>query len=230
MSSIAIITARGGSKRIPKKNIKEFLGKPILAYSIESAIASGIFDEIMVSTDDDEIKKVALHYGAKVPFMRSKQTSDDYSTTSDVLYEVISEYSKLDLHYDAVCCIYPTAPFITSDRLIEAMDMLKKSGAYSVIPVVEYSYPPQRGFVINNDKLTYRTPEYKDFRSQDLDKIYHDAGQFYCLDANRFMETKMIVTENTIPLILDELEVQDIDNEIDWELAQLKYRVIHEHK
>ena len=149
--AIAIITARGGSKRIPKKNIKEFCGKPIIAYSIEAAFASKIFTEVMVSTDDPEIADIAIQYGAKVPFLRSNETSDDFSTTRDVLDEVIATYkTKLKRRFDYVCCIYPTAPFVSAKKLREAYDMLKDCKTDQVIPVVQFSFPPQRGFIIDS--------------------------------------------------------------------------------
>lgn len=177
--AIAIITARGGSKRIPQKNIKEFCGKPIIAYSIEAAINSGIFDEVMVSTDSMEIAKIAIKYGAKVPFMRSEANSSDYATTSDVLAEVIDEYRKRGREFDYMACLYPTAPFITPEKLKNAMEMLIEQDGLMAMPVVQFSYPPQRGYIIENDKLNMKYMENAEKRSQDFEKIYHDAGQFY---------------------------------------------------
>ena len=136
---LAIITARGGSKRIPRKNIRNFLGKPIIAYSIESAIKSGVFDEIMVSTDDDEIAEIAEEYGAKVPFKRSEATSNDTATTTDVIIEVLNEYKKRGFNFDYACCIYPTAPFITSDSLKIGFDKMLESQTEVAFPVVKYS-------------------------------------------------------------------------------------------
>ena len=147
MKSIAIITARGGSKRIPRKNIKEFLGKPIIAYTIEAAIASNMFDQVMVSTDDDEIAEIAKKYGAMVPFMRSEKTSNDFATTADVLNEVIDEYKKLGENFEYMCCLYPTAPFVTPDAIGQAMKILEDNGADTVLPVVKFSFPPQRGVI-----------------------------------------------------------------------------------
>ena len=149
--AVAIITARGGSKRIPHKNIKEFCGKPILAYSIEAALASGVFDRVMVSTDDEEIAEVARKYGAEVPFMRSEKTANDYATTKDVLEEVLAEYEKRGEHFDTLCCIYPTAPFITPDRLAEAMHLLEEKKGDTLLPVVRFSFPPQRCVVQDED-------------------------------------------------------------------------------
>lgn len=230
MKNIAIITARGGSKRIPRKNIKNFCGKPIISYSIKAALDSGIFDEIMVSTDDDEIKNIAIKYGAKVPFLRSEKTSNDMAATYEVLLEVIDEYEKLGLKFEQLCCIYPTAPLIKSEKLKRGMTELEKSNVDAVIPIVAFSYPPQRGFVINDGKIAFKYPENALYRSQDLEPMYHDCGQFYCLNVKKFKEYKKILMENTKPLFMSELEVQDIDNESDWELAELKYKIINNLK
>lgn len=226
MSSIAIITARGGSKRIPRKNIKEFCGKPILAYSIEAALNSGIFDEVMVSTDDKEIAEVALAFGAKVPFYRSEKTSDDYATTAEVLTEVLDQYEKLGRTFDWMCCIYPTAPFVTAGKLQAAFAKLQVAGANALLPVVKFSYPPQRCFVINDNKLAYKWPEYMKARSQDLEPFYHDVGQFYFVKTSVFKNTLTLVPEVTVPYPLDEMEVQDIDNMDDWNIAEIKYQAM----
>lgn len=225
MKTLAIITARGGSKRIPHKNIKDFCGKPIIAYSIEAALDSGAFDTVMVSTDDPEIAKIAQNYGAEVPFMRSDETSNDFATTTDVLLEVINEYEKRGEHFDIACCLYPTVPFMSAKRLKEAADRLKASDADTLIPVVAFSYPPQRALVMDGEKLVFKYPEYLTARSQDLEKHYHDAGQFYFFRTDAFMKNKNIMLGNIIPMELSELEVQDIDNEIDWQMAELKYKM-----
>lgn len=227
MSSIAIITARGGSKRIPKKNIKEFCGKPIIAYSIEAALCSGIFDEVMVSTDSEEIREVALRYGAKVPFMRSEATSNDFATTSDVLIEVLNCYENLGQNFEIGCCIYPTAPFVNAEKLKKAFNVLKDSSAKTLLPVVAFSFPPQRAVYIRNDKLELRQPEYLNTRSQDIEKMYHDCGQFSMFKIDSFLRDRKIITDNTIPFIIDEREVQDIDTESDWEIAEIKYRMLN---
>lgn len=224
---IAIITARGGSKRIPRKNIREFCGKPIIAYSIEAALTANVFDEIMVSTDDEEIKKIALQYGANVPFMRSEETSGDNAMTYEVLLEVLGEYKKRNMEFEYMCCIYPTAPFITADNLKRALDMLERENLDSVLPMVQFSFPPQRGFVMVNGRLTFRWPENALVRSQDLEPMYHDAGQFCCVNVRNFMRNHSLITDNTKPIILDDLEVQDIDNESDWKMAEFKYMYLH---
>lgn len=221
--NLAIITARGGSKRIPRKNIKKFCGKPILHYSIQAALDAGIFDEVMVSTDDEEIAEIAKAAGARVPFFRSEQTANDFASTDDVIMEVLSEYQKRGEVFDAFCCIYPTAPFLNGQRLKEAMALLDT--ADSVMPIVPFSYPPQRGLIINEKGLVARQfPEYATARSQDLPKIYHDCGQFYACRTKPFLEAGTTDVENLVPLILSEMEVQDIDTLEDWEIAEIKYR------
>lgn len=229
MSKIAIITARGGSKRIPGKNIKDFLGKPILTYSIEAALNSGVFDEVMVSTDDEEIAHIAKEAGANVPFYRSPETSNDFATTNDVLFEVFDEYEKRGKTFDIACCIYPTAPFVTASKLKEAVEKLESSDADTLIPVVQFSYPPQRGLIVKEGKLVFEYPEYLDARSQDLEPHYHDVGQFYVFRIERFKENKRLMVGDVLPLVVSEMEVQDIDNPTDWEIAEMKYKLMMEN-
>lgn len=230
MSCLAIITARGGSKRIPKKNIKEFCGKPIIAYSIEAALNSGIFNEVMVSTDSDEIAEIAVKYGAKVPFMRSADNSNDFATTNDVLCEVVNDYKeKQGKVFDFVCCLYPTAPFVTTIKLKETFGILKVSKADQVVPVVKFSFPPQRCFVIDEaGNMKYKWPENQSKRSQDLEPYYHDAGQFYFYNANVFYNSKKPVDFIIKPYVLSDLEVQDIDNMEDWQIAEIKYKLMQQ--
>lgn len=223
-SSVAIITARGGSKRIPQKNIKIFCGKPIIAYSIEAALASELFDEVMVSTDSEEIAELSKQYGAEVPFLRGDRTSDDYSTTSDVLMDVLEQYQKVGKEFDILCCLYPTAPFVTAKRLQAAMRVFSSSVADSLLPVVPFSFPPQRGMAIRDDWLCYVYPEHERTRSQDLEPLYHDCGQFYICKVDTFLKYHTLVLPNTIPFIVPEEEVQDIDNPSDWCLAEIKYQ------
>ncbi|WP_022768073.1 pseudaminic acid cytidylyltransferase [Butyrivibrio sp. NC2007] len=228
MKTLAMITARGGSKRIPRKNIKEFNGKPIIAYSIEAALSSGVFDEVMVSTDDEEIAEIAKKYGAKVPFFRSEKTANDFATTVDVIEEVLNTYKERGEEFDIFCCIYPTAPFITAKRLKDAVEELAKSDADSLIPVVRFSYPPQRAMEVHDGKLVFRQPENLSKRSQDLEPHFHDAGQFYVVRSESFFKNRGIMVGDILPMELSELEVQDIDNEVDWKLAELKYNLLNE--
>lgn len=228
MKTIAIITARGGSKRIPKKNIKEFLGRPIICYSIEAALESGCFDEVMVSTDSTDIADVAIAAGAKVPFLRNPETADDYAVTADVLYEVLKRYEESGQSYHRGCCLYPTAPFVTAGKLRTAMEMLENPEVETVVPVVPFSFPPQRGSIISDGYLKMRYPENLNTRSQDLEMMYHDCGQFYCFDVEAFLKEKKLFTTKTAPYIISELEVQDIDNISDWKLAEIKYQMMKE--
>lgn len=220
---LAIITARGGSKRIPRKNIKDFCGKPIICYSIAAALQSGVFDEVMVSTDDEEIAAVSKKAGACIPFFRSPETAGDYASTDDVIMEVLNAYENNGQTFEAFCCIYPTAPFLTGTRLRDAMQLLQE--ADSVMPVVPFSYPPQRGLMINNAGFLIRQfPEFALTRSQDLPAVYHDCGQFYACRTKAFLEAGTTDAARLVPIVLSETEVQDIDTLEDWELAEIKYR------
>ena len=220
---VAIITARGGSKRIPRKNIKPFHGKPIMSYSIEAALNANVFDEVMVSTDDEEIAQTAKECGAVVPFLRSAKTADDYATTADVLHEVLLSYKTTGKEFAYACCIYPTAPFITASKLYDAFQLLVRSRADAVIPVTKFGFPIWRSFKMEGSKIAYNWPEFAPKRSQDLPPAYHDCGQFYFFDAQKFLHTGKLITDNTIGLEVPESEVQDIDNEEDWKIAEIKY-------
>lgn len=224
MTALAIITARGGSKRIPGKNIKAFCGKPIIAYSIEAARASGLFDEVMVSTDDPAIKDVSEKYGASVPFLRSQKNSDDHATTADVILEVLEEYRAQGKCYDIACCLYPTAPFVTPEKLREAHAMLCGiKEVHTVFVATSFSYPPQRGLVEESGMAKWWLPQYSQSRSQDLTNVYHDAGQFYFFHAQSFLESRTLIGDYSKMLLVPETEVQDVDNPVDWELAEMKY-------
>lgn len=223
---IAIIPARGGSKRIPRKNIKDFLGKPIIAYSIETALHSGLFDEVFVSTDDEEIASIAKTYGALVPVLRSEKNSDDFATTSDLLIEVLEYYQTQNKTIETFCCIYATSPLIEKEDLIAANQLFQQSDFNTLLSAVAFSFPPQRSFQISNDKqITLNFPDAIQKRSQDLATYYHDAGMFYFCRAASFVATKNIWSGKIGAFCLDELKVQDIDNETDWKLAELKYQL-----
>jgi len=227
MSSIAIIPARGGSKRIPRKNIKDFLGKPIIAYSIEAAIKSKLFDEIMVSTDDQEIAQIAEQFGANIPFLRSKKNADDYATIADVLIEVLNKYRDIGKSFDNICCILPTAPIVTNYRILEAFDKMQTENLDSVCPVVEFSYPILRALEFTEDKkLKMIWPEYLKTRSQDLKTAFHDSGSFYWIKANALLNEKTCFCKNGSAIILLGTEVQDIDNLSDWKIAEMKYEYL----
>jgi N-acylneuraminate cytidylyltransferase len=183
--NLCIIPARGGSKRIPRKNIKDFLGKPIIAYAIEMALETELFDEVMVSTDDSEIAEIARSYGANIPFLRSTETSDDYTTTAAVIKEVIETYRNVGKEFDSVCCLYPTAVLANSANIRQGYELLKDVDM--VLPVTEFSFPPMRSFRVDEKGLAvYRYPEYVNTRSQDLESWYHDAGQWYWFQIKSF--------------------------------------------
>lgn len=224
MKNIAIIPARGGSKRIPGKNIKSFMGKPIIAYSIETALQTNLFDEVMVSTDDEEIARIALQYGAKVPFIRSSQTAGDFATLADVLSEVIDCYREKGTGIVNLCCILPTAPLLRASHIESAYKLFEQDKLTSVCPVVEFSYPILRALKLDHDnKLRMIWPEHLQTRSQDLPKAYHDSGTFYWVNALALKQEGSVFTQNGSAIILSEDEVQDIDTETDWHMAELKY-------
>ena len=219
MACLAIITARGGSKRIPRKNVKDFLGKPIITYSIEVALHSGLFDEVMVSTDDEEIATLARAQGAQVPFMRSAKNADDYATTVDVLQEVLFRLPS----YDFGCCIYPTAPLIRAERLQQAWNLLLNKRYDTVFPIVSYEYPIERALRLTDDqRVAMIWPENLRKRSQDLPEAYHDAGQFYWFRSQYVLEKQTLYGDNSGAIVLPSIEVQDIDTLEDWQLAELK--------
>ncbi len=223
---IAIIPARGGSKRIPRKNIKKFLGKPIIAYSIETALKSELFDEVFVSTDDEEIATIAKSFGAIVPIFRSEKNSDDFATTSDLLIEVLEYYQTQNKTVEAFCCIYATSPLIEKDDLIAANQLFKQSNFDTLLSAVAYSFPPQRSFQLNDEKqIELNFPENIQKRSQDLATFYHDAGMFYFCKTAAFLLSKNIWSGKIGAFCLNEMKVQDIDTESDWKLAELKYEL-----
>ena len=226
MPTLAVITARGGSKRIPRKNVRPFCGRPIIAYSIDAALASGVFDEVMVSTDDDEIAEVAVCHGAGVPFRRSSATSTDHTPTAPVVLEVLDEYHRRGCEFDRACCIYPTAPFVTAARLREASELLETSGADAVVPVTPFTFPIWRSFTIDRDRLAFNWPEHALTRSQDLPPAYHDCGQFYFVRTSAFVSQRRLIMEHTRPIVVSPAEAQDIDTEDDWTIAELKYSLM----
>lgn len=226
MKTLAIIPARGGSKRIPRKNITPFLGKPIIQYSIETALQSGLFNEVMVSTDDTEIAEFSSAVGAVVPFLRSPQTANDNAHIADVVKEVLMMYNEIGNTFDVFCVIFPTAPFTRKERLIEGFNLLKTGEFDSVFPVMQYSYPIQRSLQIEKGKVSMIWPENLNKRSQDLPASYHDSGQFYWMKTETFYLQKKLFTENSGAIVLSEMEAHDIDTPEDWKVAEMKYKLL----
>jgi N-acylneuraminate cytidylyltransferase len=221
--TICIIPARGASKRIPKKNIKLFHGKPIIEYVINAASKSNLFTDIIVSTDCEDIAAIARNAGATTPFKRSEKNSSDTATTAAVLDEVLEQLKDPITPNTNICCIYPTAVFVTSDVLIESFSQWQKSKLDGLVTVVPYGFPIQRAVKILDGKMVMFHPEHMQTRSQDLEKSYHDCGQFYWLNVEAFRKEKKLYLNNTYPFIMSELETQDIDTLVDWEMAELKY-------
>ncbi|MBM64681.1 MAG: pseudaminic acid cytidylyltransferase [Myxococcales bacterium] len=225
---LALIPARGGSQRIPRKNIRSFCGQPIIKYSIDAAHASGLFDVVMVSTDDEEIAGIARQFGAEVPFMRSAKNADHEATTVDVIKEVLTTYAAQDVHFESCCCIYPTAPLIHAESLRASFEQLERDGLDSVFPVVAFDYPIQRATRINaSGCLELIDSSHRFSRSQDLAPAYHDAGQFYTFRTEVLLKTGDIWTEKTGAVVLSAMQIQDIDTEDDWALAELKFERIN---
>ena len=227
MELLAIVPARGGSKRIPGKNRRLFCGRPILEYSIKAAVDAGIFDAIICSTDDPETAEFARAAGAEVPFMRSPETSNDTAVLADVFLEVLNEYSRRGRSFRYFCGIMATAPFLTGFRLRDSFDKMVRLNADLLVPVVRFSYPVQRAlFEDQSGRLEMFQPQYRDSRSQDLVPAYHDAGQFYWHETSSFLEDFRRNFKGAVPYELPESEVQDIDTEEDWKIAEMKYRLL----
>jgi len=225
--NIAIIPARGGSKRIPQKNIKYFCGKPIIVWSIETASASNCFDKIIVSTDDDEIAAISRNSGAEVPFSRPANLSGDYSDTISVIRHAIRWIEKHNLKPEYVCCIYPTAPFMLVKDLKAGLQKIIKLQKNFVFTATTYAFPIQRAFKINqNDKVEMFNPENFTTRSQDLESAFHDAGQFYWGRANAWLKCESIFTSESSPLILPRYRVLDIDTKEDWAQAEMQFKAL----
>ncbi|HCN77419.1 MAG TPA: pseudaminic acid cytidylyltransferase [Verrucomicrobiales bacterium] len=226
MSALAIILARSGSKRIPGKNLRPFLGHPVIHYPVKAALDSGCFDEVMVSTDDDQIAAAARAAGAVTPFRRSAENASDQATTTDALLEVIAQYRAAGCEFEFICGMYASAPLITVDHLRAGWEIIKDNpAAQTVMPVIRYGYPVHRAFVIQQGRLQLMMPEHGFTRSQDLPVAYHDAGQWYWMRVADFERGRKVFADRCLPVELSELEVQDIDNEVDWKLAELKARI-----
>jgi N-acylneuraminate cytidylyltransferase len=219
---IAVIPARGGSKRIPRKNIKEFFGKPMLAWSIEAAMSSNLFDQIIVSTDDQEIAKVAESLGANVPFIRPEKISDDFATTTDVIGHAVEWMIEENYSVEAVCCIYATAPFIRFSDLQESYKIFNSGNWEYVFTATDFAAPIFRSFKKNQENgLEMFYPQFFDTRSQDLPEAFHDAGQFYWGKPSAWLDGKRIFDQHSTPLMIPRYRVQDIDTDEDWIRAEL---------
>lgn len=222
---LAIIPARGGSKRIPRKNIKAFCGKPMIAYSIEAALKSGCFDKIVVSTDDEEIATMARSLGAEVPFMRPRELSDDHTATIPVIAHAIQMLNIPNLQ--AVCCIYATAPFVQPNYIQEAYEKLIKTQSAYAFSATSFPFPIQRAIRLTKDnRVEMFSPENFAVRSQDLEEAYHDAGQFYWGTTSAWLEGKVIFAPHSTAVLLPRHLVQDIDTPEDWIRAEFMYKAL----
>jgi pseudaminic acid cytidylyltransferase len=227
MHRVAIIPARGGSKRIPRKNIKEFCGKPMIAWSIEAAKASGCFDKIIVSTDDAEIADVAKEWGATIPFTRPAKLSDDYAGTLPVVRHALEWLSEREAPVDYACCLYATAPFVSADDLRHGWQVIQQPGCSYAFSITSYAFPIQRAVRITEDgRVAMFNPEYFNTRSQDLEEAWHDAGQFYWGTALAWQEERPIFGEESVPVKLPRHRVQDIDTHEDWARAEWLFRAM----
>jgi pseudaminic acid cytidylyltransferase len=227
MSTIAIIPARGGSKRIPRKNIRLFAGKPMIAYSIEAARESGVFDRIVVSTDDDEIASVAKNYGAEVPFCRPAQLADEHASTEDVLVHALEALAEYGENFEHACCIYATVPFLAAEDLVAGLDALRQAHATTAFAVTTYEYPVFRALSLRQDgRLAMIWPEHRDARSQDLPEAWHDAGQFYWVNVLKFLTERQLFSCDSIPVKIPRWRVQDIDTPEDWRRAEVMFEAL----
>ncbi len=227
--AIAIIPARGGSKRIPRKNIKDFHGKPLIAYSIETALESKLFEKVIVTTDDEEIAAIAKQYGAEVPFIRPKALSDDFTGTGAVVDHAVAWLKEHNQEFEYLCTIYATAPLLQKKYLIEGLKKLKDSNAHMAFSVTSMPFPIQRTFKITEEeRCEMFTPEYFMSRSQDLEEAYQDAGQFYWENLNK-KATDIPFGKDSIPIVLPRHLVQDIDTLEDWKRAEIMYEVINQN-
>ena len=230
MATIAIIPARGGSKRIPRKNVREFCGKPMLARSIETVIASGLFDHVVVSTDDGEIAEMAKSCGADVPFVRPASLSGDDAVTDAVLVHAVLQCQTLFPDIAHGCCVYATTPFLTVHDLKLGLDTLMSNRATSVFPVVEYEFPIEQAFVLEGKRPVAKWPESLDSNSQEFQSHYHDAGMFYWFDVDGFLQVKKLFCENSAVLVIPRYRCQDLNTHEDWESAEIKFEVMQEKR
>jgi len=227
--NLGIIPARGGSKRIPRKNIKTFAGRPMIAWSIVAAIESGCFDHLIVSTDDEEIAEISQQWGAEVPFFRPAELADDYATTSDVVRHAINWSTQEDRMPERVCCIYATAPFLRSNDVALGLRMLETRGADFAFTATSYAFPVQRAIRVTPEgRVNMLMPQYLNSRSQDLEEVYHDAGQFYWGRSEAWLLGKALFSSSATAVILPRYRVQDIDTPDDWLRAELMFKALHD--
>ena len=225
--NICVIPARGGSKRIPRKNIKLFCGKPIIAWSIHSAQKSGCFEKVVVSTDDEEIADTALSFGAEVPFLRPKELADDLASTRDVIVSAIDYFEKGGIAFSNVCCLYATAPFVTSEDIrtgLIRLNTLESEGLY-IFPITRFEYPHQRAIRVNQigHRSSMIDPSMFSVRSQDLEPLFHDAGQFYWANKNTWREQERVLC-NGCTIEIPSWRAQDIDDNEDWIRAEILFK------
>lgn len=226
--NVAIIPARGGSKRIPRKNIKNFCGKPIIAYSILAAKKSGLFDRIIVSTDDEEIAEIAEYWGADIPFLRPKKLADDHTVTMDVINHAINWLHENDTVYDYACCIYPTAPLIRTKDLQQGYEQLRQSDKLFAFTVTTFPSPIFRALKrTETNGVVMLWPEHLNTRSQDLPEAYHDVGQFYWGKTEAFLKGLQMFAEHALPIVLPRFRAQDIDTHEDWRMMEMIYQTIY---
>jgi pseudaminic acid cytidylyltransferase len=231
MKKVAIIPARGGSRRIPEKNIKIFAGQPIIAYSIKAAKDSNLFDRIILSTDSEKIAEIGESYGAEVPFIRPSELSDEFTGTAEVLIHAINWLNERDKFYPYFCCIYPTAPFLEKEYLVKGFDILCKTNASTAFSVTSFPYPIFRALKIDtNNRIKMFWPEHKHSRSNDLPDAYHDAGQFYWFDTKKFLQEQTIISSDSMPVFLPRYLVHDIDTPEDWQTAEIFYSAFISHQ
>jgi len=221
MTATAIIPARGGSKRIPRKNIRQFHGRPMIAWTIDTAINSGLFSNVIVSTDDAEIAAIAQEHGAQVPFLRPADFSNDYATTKDVMRHAVTWLAKNQIESDFVCCLYATAPFLQAEDVVKGLRALQESTADYAYAVTEFDYSPHRALIKNqNGQVSLEKPELAAVRSQDLPSLVHDAGQFYWAKTETWLTQQEVLSSAGIGIEIPRSQAQDIDNEEDWKLAE----------
>lgn len=225
---LAVIPARGGSKRIPRKNVKVFCGKPMIAWSIEVARQSGCFDEVVVSTDDHEIAEVAKQYGATVPFMRPASLADDFTGTTPVVRHATEWFQQRGIAPSEVCCVYATAPFLQVDDLRRGLDLLLANNCSYAFSVTSYPFPIQRAIRITEQgRVEMLNPEHFNTRSQDLEEAWHDAGQFYWGRAEAWIAERLMFSRESVPIVLPRHRVQDIDTSEDWSRAEVMFEIIN---